>query len=148
MKKLWFKAGLICFAIIIIGVLYFIFGLSKESKKVCIKENCFLVEIADNDYERARGLMNRKYLGEDEGMLFIFDKEGIYGFWMKNTLIPLDIIWIYNNKIVHIEKNAVPCVDNNYETYMPDAEADSVLEINAGITDKLRINVGDEIEIN
>ena len=52
--------------------------------------------------------MDRKYLAQDSGMLFVFEKEGIYNFWMKNTLIPLDIIWIDgNNKIIFIKENLI-----------------------------------------
>ena len=71
---------------------------------------CFQVELARTESERDQGLMYRKELDKNKGMLFIFDKEGIYPFWMKNTLIPLDMIWIdSNNKIVFIAQNVQPC---------------------------------------
>jgi len=78
-------------------------------------------------------------------MLFIFPEEGEYGFWMKNTLISLDIIWIdENQKIVHIEK-AEPCTEEPCKVYRPTADAIYVLEINSGLTDKLNISIADEV---
>ena len=59
-----------------------------------IKDKEIEVEVAKTPEERAKGLMNRRHLGKDEGMLFIFEKEGYHGFWMKNTLIPLSIAFI------------------------------------------------------
>src|SRR3989344_5640548 len=77
----------------------------KEMLKVCIKDNCFVVEIAQTQEEKVQGLMHRVSLDNNKGMLFIYDSPTIAKFWMKNTLISLDIIWINkNNKIVHIEK--------------------------------------------
>jgi len=91
--------------------------------------------------------MGRKNLAEDAGMLFIFDKEGFYPFWMKDTLIPLDIIWIdENNKIVYIAGNAQPCVQN-CKNYDPPKEAKYVLEINGGLADKLNIKIGDTVNL-
>jgi uncharacterized membrane protein (UPF0127 family) len=91
--------------------------------------------------------MNREYLAQDSGMLFIFKKEGIYNFWMKNTLIPLDIIWINeNNKIIFIKENAEPCKVEQCETFGSDEKAKYILEINGGLTEKMGLRVGDEVE--
>jgi len=68
-----------------------------------IKDTEILVEVAKSPEERAKGLMNRKHLGKDEGMLFIFEMEDYHGFWMKNTLIPLSIAFIdKERKIVSV----------------------------------------------
>ena len=89
--------------------------------------------------------MNRDSLGENEGMLFIFDKEDYYSFWMLNTRIPLDIIWINANKeIIHIERNLQPCTDS-CPKYSPNEKALYVLEVNANYTSKNGINIGDKV---
>jgi uncharacterized membrane protein (UPF0127 family) len=70
---------------------------------VYIKDKEIRVEVTKTDEERAKGLMERTSLGKDEGMLFIFEAEGIHGFWMKNTLLPLSIAFIdREEKIVWI----------------------------------------------
>ena len=101
------------------------------SKKVCIAEKCFKVEIADTLEKRAQGLMNRESIDKSKGMLFVFEKEDFYSFWMKNTLIPLDIIWIDKNKeAVHIERNVPPCKTEKCPSYKPRQKAMYVLEVN------------------
>ncbi|NOQ68173.1 hypothetical protein GQ568_01910 [Patescibacteria group bacterium] len=124
---------------------------SKEENKitkVCIEKNCFNVEIADTAQEREIGLMNRKFLALDSGMLFVFEKEGVYKFWMKNTLIPLDIIWIdKNRKIIFIKENASPCKIDICETFGPNEKAKYILEINGGVAEKMGLGVGDLIKI-
>jgi uncharacterized membrane protein (UPF0127 family) len=115
---------------------------------VCFENKCFNVEIADSSREREVGLMNREYLDPDSGMLFVFGKTGVYKFWMKNTLIPLDIIWINgNNKIIFIKENAEPCKVEQCETFSSNEKAKYVLEINGGVTEEIELKVGDVIEI-
>lgn len=112
--------------------------------KVCVNNNCFYVELAQTQEERSKGLMYREILDEDKGMLFIFDEEKEHSFWMKNTLIPLDIIWINKDKeIVHVEKNVQPCVEEKCETFKSSNKAKYVLELNAGQSDKSSIKIGD-----
>jgi uncharacterized protein len=112
---------------------------------VCIKDNCFDVELAISGQEHGQGLMYRQTLEENKGMLFIFAQEGIYPFWMKNTLIPLDMIWLNNNKeIVFIKKNAQPCGTQICLPIIPREKAQYVLEVNAGIAEKLGLNAGDQ----
>lgn len=114
---------------------------------VCIKNNCFSVEIADDPSEREIGLMERDSLDEESGMLFVFEQEGVYKFWMKNTLIPLDMIWIDgNNKIVFIKENAEPCKTDMCETFGPNGKAKCVLEINGGLAEKMKLKIGDAAE--
>lgn len=82
-------------------------------------------------------------------MLFIFDSSGDYPFWMKNTLIPLDIIWISKDKkVVDIKENAKPCRSEMCETYSPKSDAKYVLEINGGLANKYKIKVGDALSFN
>jgi len=134
--------------IIIATAIIILFVKEKNSKlqpQVCVKNSCFNVEIAKTDFERGKGLMFRKNLAEKSGMLFIFEKSGFYPFWMKNTFIPLDIIWISEDKkIVFIYKNAQPCVSGTVcENINSQAPASYVLEINAGESDKTKISIGD-----
>ena len=121
--------------------------------KVCFGQKCFSVQLARTNAEREKGLMSVKQLGRDKGMLFIFDKEGIYPFWMKNTLIPLDIIWIDDspageNKVVFIAENVQPCKTLICPSIVPSVKAKYVLEINAGISKEIDIKVGDYAIIN
>jgi len=115
---------------------------------VCFRSKCFQVEIASTEKERSQGLMNRENLDRDKGMLFIFDKEGIHPFWMKNTLIPLDIIWINSeNKVVFISQNVQPCKSLVCPSIIPPRPAKYVLEVNAGICKDINLTVGDVLEI-
>jgi uncharacterized protein len=92
-------------------------------------------EIVDTPEAIERGLMFRESLGPNEGMLFIFDKAGFYPFWMKNTLIPLDIIWIDEGwRIVSIAESVPPCRADPCPTYPPAADARYVVEVSAGFT--------------
>jgi len=101
------------------------------------------VEIADNDAERSRGLSGRTYLGEFEGMLFIFDSEVDNLFWMKDMKIPLDIIFIDSqDKIVYISKNQQPCTDTFCPSISSDVSFQYVLEINSGFCEKNQIEAG------
>lgn len=101
------------------------------------------LEIADDDYERETGLMYRESMEYDQGMLFIFDNEEPRGFYMKNTYIPLDLIFLDSqNKIVSISKNAKP---QSQETIPSGVPAQYVLEVNAGLADEWDLNVGDSL---
>ena len=102
------------------------------------------LEIADNDYERQLGLMNRKEMKESEGMLFIFPMQGNQSFWMRNTFISLDMLFINEQKqIVTIHKNTKILSDQSYPASQP---AIYVVEVLAGFTDKHNIKVGDKID--
>ncbi len=134
------------FFIFLIVVLYAINNQeSFKPKKICFQENCFFLEIADTTEERAQGLMFRQELADNKGMLFVFPKQGIYSFWMKNTLISLDIIWInQEQKVIFIKKDALPCKTDIYETINPEEEAKYVLELKAGITQAIGLKIGDK----
>jgi len=144
-KRTKAKLLFICAFLAIAVFLYF----DSIDEKVCFDENCFKVSVADSPEERALGLMNVKSLGENKGMLFVFDESDFHSFWMKNTLIPLDMIWIDSEyRVVHIKANARPCVVSNEglcPSYSPNKKALYVLELNSGKAEEYGISVGDEV---
>ncbi|MBI2144735.1 DUF192 domain-containing protein [Candidatus Woesearchaeota archaeon] len=104
-------------------------------------------EIADSPEERKLGLMHRQSLREDEGMIFIFPDSAQRTFWMKNTLIPLDIISLSEGmRIVKIH-HAIPCVSDPCPTYSSEAPAMYVLEVNGNFTDRQGIAEGQAVKI-
>jgi len=120
-----------------------------QTGSVCFGNNCFDVEIAQTSTQRERGLMGRRELGENKGMLFVFNKEGSYSFWMKNTLIPLDIIWIDSNgKAVFISENTQPCQRLICPSINPPDKAKFVLEINANVCAQIGLTVGSTLKID
>lgn len=105
-----------------------------------------MVELATNDFERARGLMFRSTLAADQGMLFIFDSLGEYPFWMKNTQIPLDIIWLdEDQKVVFISADTAPCLQTTCPSINPQKLAKFVLELNGGAAQRIGLAVGDKL---
>jgi uncharacterized membrane protein (UPF0127 family) len=119
----------------------------KKSTLVIVtasREIKFDVQLATNDAERARGLMFRKQLGPHEGMLFDFFKEMPVSFWMKNTLIPLDMVFIAGDgTIKHVHANAVPMSTDAIPSEYP---VRAVLEINGGSAALLGIKPGDKVK--
>lgn len=121
----------------------------KEGDLVLKKANDSIIkkmdiEIADDDYQTQTGLMYRDNLDQDQGMLFVFPEADLHSFYMKNTKIALDIIYIdADKKIVSFQKNAQPFSETSLPSNVP---AKYVLEINAGLADKWQLEVGDKIE--
>jgi uncharacterized membrane protein (UPF0127 family) len=104
-------------------------------------------ELAVSDEERARGLMFREKILPDQGMLFVFEEEGLHSFWMKNTLIPLDMIWLDSDKrIIHIEADVPPCREDPCPSYGPAVPARYVLELKAGEARTNRLKAGDRLQ--
>lgn len=142
MKKKYYLS-----TIIIISFLLFLNGCNYKSviidngkEKISIK-----VEVADNEEERAQGLMFRESLDENSGMLFIFKTAEQYAFWMKNTLIPLDAIFI-NEKFEIVDiKYAIPCEQDPCKRYIPQEKSLYVLEVNGNFTVKKDISIGNKV---
>ena len=130
--------------IVCIGLLYGY--ISQKWTKVTIQTQTqpvsFFVEKAITPEQRERGLMYRKSLGSNKGMLFLFEKPLVIRMWMKDTLIPLDMIFINKNKIVAIYQNAQP---KDLRVISSKVFATGVLEINAGMVKKHQIHIGDQI---
>lgn len=102
------------------------------------------VEVVADDELRAQGLMHRDHLRPDAGMLFLFGKDERHSFWMKNTLIPLDMIFLdANRRIVGIERDVPPCKVSRCPSYGPDADSRSVLELAAGVAKQQGLRAGD-----
>lgn len=150
MKRVLIAYGALVLVVIVLAFARFNgFGFlpNFSGASVQIKEQTYNVTLAKDDKSRQIGLSNKKSLGEKNGMLFIFEKKGKYSFWMKDTEIPLDIIYINDNKIVHIVKNAPPHKDKPGQApiYSPPADANYVLEINGGLSDKNNFQNGDTV---
>lgn len=120
----------------------------KKWGKVCYKNNCFDVELALTPMEQTAGLMFRKKLDLNRGMLFAYKDEQKHSFWMKNTFIPLDIIWINKDKeIVFIHKNSQPCKDDFCPSVSSPAKAKYIFEINGGVSEKIGLKEGEKLII-
>lgn len=118
---------------------------------VTIDNHTIKVQIADNEKAREKGLSGRDSLNADSGMLFEFLASGRYAFWMKDTRIPLDFIWIKAGKIVQITANVATELglpDASLHSYLPAEEIDSMIEVNAGYASKNHLKVGQPISVD
>lgn len=144
-------------------ILVFVFAACKEEKTTAIKTEkiaftkegtlqilkkdslivSLAIEIADNDFERETGLMHRSAMAEKHGMLFIQEVQKVQYFYMKNTQIPLDLIFIDEGlNIVSFQENAKPFDESSLSSQVP---AKYVLEVNAGLAEQWHLEVGDKI---
>lgn len=123
-------------------------SVSMEKATICFEnKNCFNLEVARTDLEKVKGLMFIEQLDANKGMLFVYDEEGDRGFWMKNMVIPLDIIGLDKNfSVVFIENQVLPCEENRCEI-LNIKNSMYVLEINSGIVNKINLSIGDKAEI-
>lgn len=111
--------------------------------------NIIHAELADTPQKRAEGLMYREHLADDRGMLFTFSQAQAWVFWMKNTKIPLDLIWMNEKKeIVHIEQRVPICTrtDDSCPQYRPNEGALYVLELAAGRAESLKLQRGSKLQ--
>ncbi|MDH5564494.1 MAG: DUF192 domain-containing protein [Nitrospirota bacterium] len=115
------------------------------------QETIIFAEIVDSPDKRAKGLMFRQSMAPDRGMLFLFPEPGHFSFWMKNTMIPLDILWLdESGTILHLEPNVPICTrkDDQCQKYQSPHKSLQVLELNAGMAEKLGLEVGGQLEID
>ena len=141
-------AALAALIILVLLVIYFVTAKGERKKVTLINSEGKRIEldaeIADSLATRARGLMGRSSLPENEGMLFVFDAPGRYGFWMFNTTIPLDAIHVAPDGTVADVISMDPCGLNvtRCPVYAPKAQAMYVLEVNQGFASKNKIMAG------
>ncbi len=161
-KKLSNLYKIAALVIIVLAALYFILIYRGESSKNNEEEYMFRkdgeltfldssgtviikidIQIAQTEFDRELGLMFRKSMNENQGMLFIFPDVQVRNFWMRNTEIPLDMIFINDSKIIlNIAKNTTPYSDNSYASSGP---AKYVLEVNGGFSDSHNITPGTKV---
>ncbi len=122
-------------------------GSAAATRRVCVRGVCFTAELAVTASERARGLMFRDALPDDRAMLFVFPEPGRHGFWMKNTRIELDIVFIgAGRRIVSVAHRATPCRTEPCAHYLPEGDAAYVLEVAGGLAERHGFAAGDPVE--
>ncbi|MBI2995830.1 MAG: DUF192 domain-containing protein [Candidatus Melainabacteria bacterium] len=135
-------------SIILILIMFFFSESSAKALQGLVKFSgkgnlVVFLEIADTDEKKSKGLMSRPDLPQDRGMVFVFRPAKEVTFWMKDTLISLDIIFINQGKIVKIVKAAEP--NQTHTLYSSDFNVTEVIEVNGGFTDKNMISVGSKV---
>ena len=106
------------------------------------------LEVAQTRQQQALGLMSRETLADDRGMLFPFSPPESVRFWMKNVLIPLDMVFVYQGEVAAIASDVPPCTTEPCPTYGPDEQlVDYVIELRGGLAEDIGIQIGDPIEI-
>jgi hypothetical protein len=139
--------------LVIIPIIYQIFFNNPplNTKEFTIKGRKFNLEIAKTIPQQSKGLMDRTNLCSNCGMIFIFDFEMPQAFWMKNTLIPLDMIFLDKNSQVINIVTATPepnVSDLQLKKYLSTAPAKYVIELNAGVSSNLGLKSGDTIDLS
>lgn len=122
----------------------------KGKSEVKINNQLIVAEVVSEAKEREQGLSGRESIGINEGMLFLFEEPGLYGFWMKGMRFPIDIIWIAGTEIVGVEENVEPepgAKEGQLEIYYPPEPVNKVLELKAGRAGILRAKAGNEVKI-
>ncbi|RMD66362.1 DUF192 domain-containing protein [Candidatus Pacearchaeota archaeon] len=123
-------------------------GLNFSEARVCFhSSNCLNVALARTPEQRRKGLMFVESLPRNAGMLFVFERSAKHGFWMKNTLLALDIIWINSSLDVVDFKTAEPCKSEQCKIYYPNSEAKYVVEASAGFAAKANLKLGDKARV-
>jgi uncharacterized membrane protein (UPF0127 family) len=123
-------------------------GPAARAEAVFPDKTVVTLEVAQTEPERNRGLMHRSSMPERAGMIFLFDRPGVYPFWMKDTLIPLDMFWTdTSGKVVWIAESVPPCQADPCPEYPPTAVASYDIETNAGFARTHRVKVGDVLTL-
>ncbi len=132
--------------IVVLAVIFIINSFAgRRYVDVRIGEVVIKAELADTYLKRAGGLAGRNSLQDDEGMLFVFDSEGYYSFWMMDMRFPIDIIFMDKDRtVVDIWKDAQPCT-LTCESYRPKEKAMYVLEVKANLTEEIGLKTGSKV---
>jgi len=141
---------------VVTGILSLTVGLvflkqkSEGQSQIMVAGHRLVAEVVRTSREQEQGLSDRKSLCSDCGMLFVFDKPGIYSFWMRRMYFDIDILWITDNKIVDITFGAKKPSREELSfpkmTYQSKSPINKVLEVNAGWVEKNGIKIGDKLE--
>ncbi|OGY67313.1 MAG: hypothetical protein A3H63_00355 [Candidatus Harrisonbacteria bacterium RIFCSPLOWO2_02_FULL_45_10c] len=142
-KKIFLMTGLF-FAFVVTSVIFTFITAKYKTTKVKIGDTVFSVEVAETVSQKAKGLSGRKGLGNNQGMLFVFNSFSEPSFWMLGMKFPIDIIWIKGGRVAGIERN-IPA--DSLDLYYPPEPIDRALEISAGLSEKLNIRIGDALEV-
>lgn len=139
---------------LLVGLFYVLFW-NKEAKIISLNVNCREVVISEKTFvlqrsftieDRAQGLSGTLSLPENGGMIFEFGTYGRHGFWMKDMLIPIDIIFVRDDIITDIYKSVTP--ETFPESFSPHTDINIVIELNAGVSEKSNFEVGEKIKIS
>ena len=136
--------------ILIAGTLYagYVFFRPVSTTQIVIGGVTLNLEIAATAADQQKELSDRTSMAPDHGMLFVFDSEGNWGFWMKDMRFPLDIIWFDSQRdAVFIEQALLPCTLQDCPVYTPPVKAMYVLEVNAGLVRAYNISLGDTFNL-
>lgn len=135
--------------LIFIIILIIIFGCVDNRATVKISGREFLVSVADEPAEWIQGLSGIEYLPDNTVKLFIFPDKQVRSFWMKDMLIPIDLLWIDDKIVVGYEdKIPVPLIGQELIHYSSPVPVDKVIEMSAGLRQDLGLNINDQIDIN
>lgn len=143
--------GLVVVALIIVVAINLIKDSApfKPTQKAVLGSHTFKVKVAQNEKEKEIGLSMTKSLPKDYGMVFPFKNGGYYPFWMRNMKFPIDIIFINDGKVVKIfSKVSPPKGNEGLKLYVSEMPSDTVLEINAGLSEKYKFKEGDTIKLS
>lgn len=138
------KIYLILFIIVAVTLIGFLTTKNYPSQ-IILGGKVFTVDVADTSFTMNKGYSGHPPIGNNEGMIFVFPENGKHGFWMKDMLFSLDIIWMDENFVInHIERGVKP--DTYPKIFYPEKDARYVLEIQAGEVNKLGVKIGDKVK--
>ena len=124
--------------------LFFMLGIVGASELfptlgITLNEKQYTLELADNQARKSQGLMFRRYLPENRGMLFVYDQPIDLKIWMKNTLIPLTVVWLDDNAVIIDKKILFPCKSTHCPVFGPEQKSRYALEFNAAEFPRFKI---------
>lgn len=139
---------------LLIGLFYVLFWdqkanikpITMDCREVEISGKTFILKRAFTEETRALGLSGTTFLEENSGMIFEYEEYGKYGFWMKDMLMPIDIIFVDQNTITDVYKSITP--ESFPASFLPSQDINFVIELNAGESEKTKIEIGEKIKIS